>query len=239
MFASGAHLQAVRLLVRRRPREDRAEEPDAYRRTVDGRMEGLLLRVHVELAVEADEFRRPRYGVAGAASGAQAEAQVRGLRLVHAHDRAGNTDAAARRDLLRRGDEPEDGGVSVRNGRRLRRHHVHVLLPPSSAREPVLHRHASPPGASRSVRQGRHVHLLDPSCRLRQRSRQLDLECRQDVSRGGFYQSDNDNGKGREGRVLPHTGDEYQQGSLQGTDAPTHSMRGGIPSVALPVYVYV
>ena len=187
VLASGSLLQAVRLLVRRRPGEDRAEEPDAYRRAVDGRVEGLLLRVHVELAVEADEFRRPRHGVAGAASGAQAETQVRGLRLVHAHDRAGNTDAAARRDVLRRGDEPEDGGVSVRNGRRLRRHHLHVLLPPSCAREFVLHRHATPAGASRSMRQGRHVQLPAPFCRLRNGSRRLHVDCRQNTRGGGIH----------------------------------------------------
>ena len=175
VLTSRPHIQAVRLLVRRRPREDCPEEPDAHRRAVDGRLEGLLLRLDLELANEANKFRRPGHGIAGASPGAQEEAQMLRFRLVHAQRRTGDTDATARRDVLRRGDEPEDGGMSLRDGRRIHRHHLHVLLPPSVAREPLLNRHPSAAGASRPLRQGRAVHLPGEAGAMHPGRRDLDV----------------------------------------------------------------
>ena len=58
LLASGAHIQAVLVRFRRRPREDCSEEFDANRRVVHGRLEEVLSRCDVHVAREEDVHER-------------------------------------------------------------------------------------------------------------------------------------------------------------------------------------
>ena len=242
VFTRRAHLQAVLLLVRRRPREDRAEEPDAHRRAMDGRLPAVLLRRHVELGVQANRLHAGRGGDAERATRPQAAPRLPLVRVVHEDDRARVAAAAVVGRLLRRGDEPAHGGVLLPARRRLHRHHLLLLLPSRPAEEPVPDR--QPPAAEvpRPLRAGRVPHEPAAAGRVRRGvGGRRAVGHAADAAGGGHDHGERaGGGAGPAGALaVRRAGHQRAGGALPRADAAADGVRQDerVPAVALAVQV--